>query len=562
MAYKYDPGFFLKEEYISNLGIYKGTGLDDDDFARPVIGIANSFNEMVPGHMNLRELAQKVKYGVYRAGGTPMEFGVVSCCDGIATGHCGGNYILPSRENICDSIEIEAVAHQLDGLVLIGSCDKIVPGMLMAAARLDIPCIFINGGCMAGGPPFMNMEKADASTVTEAIGLYQAGKIDHDELMRLTNVCTPTAGSGQFYGTANTMCCLAEAMGMTLPGTAAIPATYHERSRAAVRTGEAIVGLVRNNISARDIITPESLKNAIMVLMASGGSTNAVLHLCAIGHELGIDAEEVISWIESYSREIPQIVSICPASHAIDAEEFYFAGGVPELMKKLGSRLFSDCMTASGKKLSDNLAEWKNLYKHRDGIIHNMDDPVSRLAGIAIMRGNLAPATGVSKAAGIAEEARGFTGKAICFDCEEDSLTAIRQGKIHAGHVVVVRYEGPKGGPGMREMFKVTKMLHGLGLATSTAVITDGRFSGTNSGCFVGHISPEAAVGGPIALVRDGDEIHIDVENGILQLNVPEEELKQRREAWHYSPVKRHGYLARYSMLAESADKGAVLKEE
>lgn len=554
-------GMFLEPEYVSNLGIYKGTGVTEDDLSRPVIGIANAFNEMVPGHLNLRELAEQVKYGVYRAGGTPLEFGVVSCCDGIATGHCGGNYVLPSREVIADSVEIEAMAHQLDGLVLMASCDKIVPAMLMAAARLDIPCIFINGGCMMGGPPFRHIPKADASTVTEALGMYQAKQISKEELMNLTTTCTPTAGSGQFLGTANTMCCLSEALGMTLPGAAAIPAPYHERRRIALQSGEKIVELVKKGITAREILNENSIKNAIMVLMAIGGSTNAVLHLTAVGNELGIPPEKVMGWIEEYSKKIPQIVSICPASRKDDMEEFYYAGGVPEVMKRLAECLYTENMTASGLPLSENLKNYVNLYDHRNDMIHSMDDPVSTLAGIAVMHGNLAPNTGISKAAGIAECARRFQGTAICFDCEEDCLKAIGEDRIHAGHVVVVRYEGPKGGPGMREMFKVTKMLHGMGLATNTAVITDGRFSGTNSGCFVGHISPEAADGGPIALVKDGDQILIDVDQGVLELLVSQEELDARRAAWKYQPKKRKGYLARYALLAKSADQGAVLRE-
>ncbi|MDL2274460.1 dihydroxy-acid dehydratase, partial [Oscillospiraceae bacterium OttesenSCG-928-G22] len=346
-------GMYLDEEYISNRGIYKGTGVSDDDLRRPVIGIANSFSDMVPGHTNLRHLAQHVKYGVYRAGGTPLEFGTAAVCDGVATGHCGGNYALPSRENIADTVELQAIAHQLDGLVLMASCDKIVPAMLMAAARLDIPCIFINGGCMMGGPPFAGAEKADASKVTEALGMQKAGKIPMSEVERLTTVLVPTAGSGQFYGTANTMCCLAEALGMCLPGAAAIPAPFNERQRAAFRTGEAIVGLVEKNITARKIITMEAIENAIMVLMATGGSTNAVLHLCALAHEIGVPADEVISRIERLSEEIPQIVAICPASGRDDVEEFYYAGGVPEVMRRV-SKIHRNALTVTGATVGEN----------------------------------------------------------------------------------------------------------------------------------------------------------------------------------------------------------------
>ena len=552
-------GKFLQEEYRSNLGIYLGTGVSCQDLGRPVIGIANAFNEMVPGHLNLRELAQQVKYGVYRAGGTPLEFGVLSCCDGIATGHCGGNYILPSRDNIADSIEIEAIAHQLDGLVLLSSCDKTVPAMLMAAARLNIPCIFLGGGCMVSGPPFQDIVRADASFVTEAVGRFQLGKISKRELDQLTVTCTPSAGSGQFLGTANTMCCLGESIGLSLPGAAAIPAPFHERRRMAVRTGEAIVGLVENGITARMILSPEAFQNAIMVLMALGGSTNAVIHLCAIGIEAGIPSSTMLAWFETYSKQIPQLVSICPASNETDMEQFYYAGGIPQLMHQLEERLFLNCSTVTGKTVGENLQHWSNLYGHCEEIIRPLKNPVTQLGSISIMRGNLAPNTGVSKAAGIAECAREFRGTAICFDCEEACMTALDRGEICPGHVIVIRYEGPKGGPGMREMFKVTKMLHGLGMATQTAVITDGRFSGTNSGCFVGHISPEAAEGGPIALVQNGDEIYINVEKGILSLLVSEDELKKRRSHWKWKPKKLEGYLARYARMARSADQGASL---
>lgn len=556
----WNVGDFLKDELISNRGIYKGTGVSDDDLARPVIGIANSFNEMVPGHTNLRQLAQYVKYGVYRAGGTPLEFGTVACCDGIATGHCGGNYVLPSRENIADSIEIEAKAHHLDGLVLMASCDKIVPAMLMAAARLDIPCIFLNGGCMLSGPPFVNTEKADASKVTEAWGMYQAGGLDRQVVEDMTNTCVPSGGSGQFYGTANTMCCLSEALGMSLPGAAAIPAPFNERIRAALKTGMAAVELVNRKITARKVIGLDSLRNAVVFVTATGGSTNAALHLCAIAHEIGIPPETILAMIEEVGEQVPLLVEITPASRKYDMEDFYFAGGVPEVLKKVQTYLNLDVMTVSGKTLKENLEEFRNPYTHRAEMIRDLEHPYSKEGGIAILRGNLAPMTGVSKLAGIAEEARIFEGEAICFDSEEECLAAIEALRIQPGHVVVIRYEGPKGGPGMREMFKATKMLAGQGLARSTAVITDGRFSGTNSGCFVGHISPEAAVGGPLALVQDGDRITIDVIHKKLELHVSDEELAERKKNWVYQPKKLSGYLARYAKLAKSACEGGVLE--
>ena len=554
-----EVGIFNTEEYISNKGMCKGASLSDDDLSRPIIGIANSFNEMVPGHNNLRTIAQYVKNGVYRGGGTPVEFGTIAICDGIATGHAGGNYVLPSRDNIADSIEIQAKAHKFNGLVLIASCDKIVPGMIMAAARLNIPCILINGGCMLSGGPFRDVKNADASTVTKALGMYQAGLATMDEVQALTTTCVPSSGSCQFYGTANTMCCISEALGLSLPGTAAIPAPYNERLRASLEIGVKIVELVQKDITSGKILTLKSIENAIIFLMATGGSTNAVIHMCAIAYELGISPSEIIDLIDDYSKKIPAIANIFPASQ-YDMEDFYYAGGVPAVMKELKTLLYGDCMTVSGKTLEDNLNEYKFLYPANKDLIRSLDNPHDKLGGIAIMRGNLAPNTGVSKPLGIHEDVRQFVGKAICFDSEEECTLAISQNKINPGHVVVVRYEGPKGGPGMREMFKASKMLDGQGLARFTAVITDGRFSGTNSGCFVGHISPEAAAGGPIALVQDGDEISIDVINRKLELHVSEAELVKRRESWSYTPKKLKGVLARYAKLAKSADQGGVLE--
>lgn len=556
----HEVGMFLEPEYITSRLTYKGCGLSDDDLARPIIGIANSFNEMTPGHTNLRQVAQYVKYGVYRAGGTPLEFGTVACCDGIATGHCGNNYVLPSRENIADSVEIEAKAHRLDGLVLLASCDKIVPAMMMAAARLDIPCIFINGGCMLSGPAFEGRPKTDATFPAEALGMAQAGKIAMNVVDNLTSICVPSGGSGQFYGTANTMSCMCEALGMSLPGTSAIPAPYCERLRVAIQTGQKIMELVEKRITARDILTMDSIENAIMFMMATGGSTNCVIHTCALGHELGIPAETIMSAFERYGKEIPLLATIYPASDKYDMEDFYRAGGVQTVMKELRSHLHTDCMTVSAKTVAENLDEYQNPYPPNPDMIRSLDNPHSTLAGLAILRGNLAPETAVAKPAGIAPEVRCFTGTAVCFDGEAACLDAISACKIKPGDVIVVRYEGPKGGPGMKEMFRAMKLLHGQGLDKSTALITDGRFSGTNNGCFVGHISPEAASGGPIALVQDGDQITIDVIHNKLELHVSNEELAKRRAAWQYTPKPLEGYLKRYAHMASSAAKGAVLE--
>lgn len=556
---KTEVGFFNKVENLTNKTLWMASGLSTDDLNRPLIGIANSFNELVPGHTNLRKVAENVKNGVYRAGGTPVEFGIIAGCDGIATGHLGNNYVLPSRDLIADSVESMALMHKLDGLVLLGSCDKIVPGLLMAAARLDIPCILVVGGCTPGGIPFGKREKIDTTTITEAYGMYQNGEVSMSELNRITCGAGVTCGSCQFMGTANTMCCQAEALGMSLTGSALIPATYNERYRSALESGEAIVNLVREGITARDIMTEEALENSIKVLMAIGGSTNAVIHTCAIAHELGFDTDDVMKMFDRISDEIPHIAKVNPATHTFDCEDLYKAGGIPEVMRSIGDRLDSLALTVSGKTLGENLMEYASLYPENTDIIRPMRNPHSKLGGLAIMRGNLCPNTAVAKPAAIAEEARVFTGTAVCFDSEEDCTEAINEHKIKAGDVVVIRYEGPKGGPGMREMYKPLKLLYGQGLNKTTALVTDGRFSGTNNGCFVGHVSPEAAAGGPIALVKDGDKITVDVYEKKLTLHVSDEELAERKAAWTYEPKPCAGYLKRYAKLAQSADKGGIL---
>lgn len=545
---------------IANQVIWKGCSYSDDDIKRPIIGIANSFSEMVPGHTEFRKIAESVKAGIYRAGGTPAEFGTIACCDGLAGGHDGFNYVLPSRDNIADGIETVAEAHCIDGLVLLGSCDKIVPGMLMAAARLDIPCIFVPEGSMFSGPGYADQEKTDTTSCSEAMGRVQIGEMTECEVCRLSSVSAPTSGSCQFMGTANSMCCLAEALGMTLTGGALIPAVFNERQRNAFASGEQIVRMVKENVTARKIITRESLKNAVMVMMAVGGSSNTVIHTCAIAHELGIDPHEILDDFDTYGKKIPLIAKINPATHKYDAVDLYYAGGVPQVMKMIRPYLYTNQMTVTGRTIGDNLDLFVNPYPENPDLIRTLDNPYSTMGGLAIMRGNLAPDTGVSKPAAIAPEVRQFTGTAICFDSEHECLEAIEQLKVKPGHVVVIRYEGPKGGPGMKELFKPMKTLYGQGLATSTALITDGRFSGTNSGCFVGHISPEAAAGGPIALIEDGDEISIDVLAQSIELHVSDEELQKRREAWTYKPKKVNGYLARYAALVTSADQGAVLK--
>ena len=544
---------------IGNQVIWKGCAYSDDDISRPIIGIANSFSDMAPGHTSLRKIAEHVKYGVYRAGGTPAEFGVIACCDGLGAGHNGNNYVLPSRDNIADGVEIIAGAHRLDGLVLLGSCDKIVPGMLMAAARLDIPCILVPAGSMLSGPGFADQKSSDSTSCNEAVGRMQVGEMTFDDVVRLSNVCTPTCGSCQFMGTANSMCCLAEALGMTMPGGALIPSFFNERFRSAMMSGAQIVSLIKSGLTSRKIITKKSLENAIMLMMAVGGSTNAVIHSCAIAHELGIDTADILNDYDRYSEKVPLLAKINPATHDYDAVDLYYAGGVPEVMKNLRTLLNLDALTVSGKTLGENLDAFVNPYPGNDDLIRTPDNPHSTLGGLAIMRGNLCPDTAVSKPAAIAPESRHFTGKAVCFDSEDECVAAIESCKVLPGSVVVIRFEGPKGGPGMKELFKPMKMLVGQGLAKSTAIITDGRFSGTNNGCFVGHISPEAAAGGPIALVHDGDSITIDINNKTLTLHVDDDELEKRRAAWVYTPKKLSGCLARYAAQVTSADKGGVL---
>lgn len=559
----HEIGLFLKKEYITQRYCYRGCAISDDDLSRPVIGIANSFNEMVPGHKNLREMAQYVKYGVYRAGGTPLEFGTIACCDGIAEAHDGMHYILPSRDLIADSVEVQAKAHKLDGLVLLASCDKIVPGMMISAARLDIPCIIIHGGCMLSGPAFREHLKIDATFVAEAQGMMDVGKIDSGQFMDLLNTCLPSYGSCQFYGTANTLCCMSEAMGLALPGTASIPAVYTARLQAALKTGETIVHMIMEGITARSIINRNSIENAIMYAVATGGSTNAVIHCCALAHEIGIPPKEILEAFQKYSDTVPQIAKIYPATRQYDMVDFYHAGGVQAVMKELRGFLHNDCLAVNGKNIEQNYQEYHNPYPANPDLIRPVSNPHSRMGGLAIMYGNLAPESGVSKPSAIPDELKIFTGKAVCFNSEEECVSAIRSCKIKAGDVIVIRYEGPKGGPGMREMFLALKLLNGQGLGKSTALITDGRFSGTNNGCFVGHISPEAAEGGPIALVRDGDTITIDVLKRDVHLHVSNDEMKRRKAEWVYAPsTNRNGYLARYAGMVSSAAYGGILQNK
>lgn len=539
-------------------GLMKAVGFSDDDLSRPLIGIANSWTTIVPGHYNLQQVSEYVKQGIYRAGGTPVEFGVIAACDGIANGHEGMHYILPSREIICNSIEIMAQAHKLDGLVLLGSCDKIVPGMLMAAARLDIPAILVPGGPMLGGVEF-DGRKTDLTSLDEARAMLSAGKISLEKFYSMEDTCGSSCGSCSFFGTANTMCCLSEVLGMTLPGGALIPAVHPDRMRLAQASGVAICEMVKKGFTARKILDKRALENAVKVCMAIGGSTNAVLHLPAIAYEAEVDID-VVDAFSRFNRSTPHIVKVNPASKW-DMEDFWKAGGIPRVIANMQSLLAMDALTCTMKTVGENTASYQYKFPDNPEIIKTLRQPFGPTGGVAVLRGNLAPDTAISKPGAIDPSVRKFIGAAIVFDSEEAANEAILAGRIKDGHVVVIRYEGPKGGPGMREMYKAMKFMYGRGLAKTTALVTDGRFSGTNNGCFVGHVSPEAAEGGPLAIVRDGDRIIIDVDEGILQLEVPDEKIRERLAAWRPpEPKIKKGYLALYSRIASSASQGAIIR--
>lgn len=547
-----------RPDFSFNRAVYKSMGFSDKDLEKPIIGVANTWSELVPGSYSLRALADYVKRGIYAAGGTPVEFGVIGACDGTAQGNEGMRFILPSRDLIANDVEIMVEAHQLDGIVLLGSCDKIVPGLLMAAARLKLPAIVLPAGPMLGGPVF-DGRASDLTSLSEGCGMVKAGTLEEETLYELEDTCGPGCGSCSFYGTANTMCCLSEAMGMTLPTGALIPAVYAQRTRIAFETGERIVELVKKGITADQIINESSLENAIRVLNATGGSTNGVLHLLAIAGEAGIDSAAMMEKFEKIGMATPLVAKVNPASK-YNMEDFYLSGGIPQVMKEIESLLNLDVMTVTGKTVGDNLKGWRYQNINRE-IIRTVEQPFSQFGGIAVLNGNLSPEGCITKPSAIKPGMHYFRGKARVFDSEESAEKAILAGEIKKGDVVVIRYEGPKGGPGMREMYKAMKYLYGMGLAECTALITDGRFSGTNNGCFVGHISPEAAEGGPIALVEDGDEITIDIPNQKITLHVEEERLNERAERFKMpTPKYTKGYLALYSRLAASASRGAVLE--
>jgi dihydroxy-acid dehydratase len=545
-----------RPDFSMHRALWKSMGYSDYDLARPLIGIANSWNRLVPGHYNLNLVSEYVKQGVLQAGATPVEFGVIALCDGIAQGHIGMHYILPSRDLIANDVEMMLEAHQLDGVVLLCSCDKIVPGMLMAAARLDLPAIVVVGGPMEGGCTF-DGRAADTTSLTEGLGMLRAGRLDRATYDQLEDCAAPTCGSCSFLGTANTMCCVTEAMGMCLPGSATIPATQAARLRAAQASGRRIVELVRAGITARQIITGPGIENALRLGAAIGGSTNLALHLPAIAYEA--DGDLTMDRFEELCRTTPLLARMNPAAPA-NVPDFHAAGGVPAVMKALLPLLHGEALTVTGRTVAENVADAET---GDTAIIRTLAQPWAAGGGMAVLRGNLAPDTAITKPAAIQPEQQVFTGRARCFNSEEAAVAAILAGEVQAGDAVVIRYEGPKGGPGMREMYSAMKLLYGQGLALKTAVITDGRFSGTNNGCFVGHISPEAAERGPIAAVQDGDRISIDIPARQLHLGVSDEEIQARLAQWvRPEPKIGRGYLALYSRLAESADKGAIIRHK
>lgn len=535
--------------------LFNALGLTKEELERPIVGIVSSYNEIVPGHMNLDKIVNAVKMGVAMAGGTPIMFPAIAVCDGIAMGHEGMKYSLVTRDLIADSTEAMALAHQFDALVMVPNCDKNVPGLLMAAARLNVPTVFVSGGPMLAG--HVNGCKTSLSSMFEAVGSCSAGKMTEEELEDYASKVCPTCGSCSGMYTANSMNCLTEAIGMGLQGNGTIPAVYSERIKLAKHAGMKVMELLEKNIRPRDIMSEKAFMNALTVDMALGCSTNSMLHLPAIAHECGIDLNLDIA--NDISKKTPNLCHLAPAGHTY-MEELNEAGGVYAVMNELTKKnlLYTDLITATGKTVGENI---KDCYNKNTEVIRPIDNPYSETGGIAILRGNLAPDSGVVKRSAVAKEMLVHEGPARVFDCEEDAITAIKSGKIVAGDVVVIRYEGPKGGPGMREMLNPTSAIMGMGLGNSVALITDGRFSGATRGACIGHVSPEAAVGGNIALVEEGDIIKIDINNNTIDFVVSEEELAKRRAAWKpRQPKITTGYLARYAALVTSGNRGAVLE--
>ncbi|MHA1617394.1 MAG: dihydroxy-acid dehydratase [Candidatus Njordarchaeales archaeon] len=536
---------------LPHRALFKAAGLTDDDLERPLVAVVNSWNEIVPGHVHLDKIAQAVKLGIKEAGGTPLEFNTIAICDGIAMGHEGMRTPLPSREIIAASIELMIEAHQFDAMVLIASCDKIEPGMLMAALRLSIPSIIVTGGCMLAG--YWKGQRVAINHLFEAIPKIKRGELSEEDVKELENNALPGPGSCAGLYTANTMAVLIEALGMSLPGSGTAPAVSAERYRIAREAGRQIMYLLEHDIKPKDIVTRESIENAMRVDMALGGSTNSVLHLMAIANEAGIKLD--LNDFDEISKTTPVLAKINPAGPHF-MEDLHRAGGVLGVMKELEPLLNTDVLTVTGKKLKDLL---KNTVVRDHDVIRPRERPYSKEGGIAILWGSLAPEGAVVKQSAVAPEMLKFKGEARVFDREEDAVKAIIDGEIEKGQVIVIRYEGPKGGPGMREMLAATSAVVGAGLEKSVALVTDGRFSGATRGPCIGHVSPEAMDGGPIALVKDGDIISIDIPSRKLELEVPPEELEERRKRWKPpKPKVKKGYLRLYAHIAESASKGAI----
>ena len=535
--------------------LFNALGMTKEEMDRPLVGIVSSYNEIVPGHMNLDKIAQAVKLGVAMAGGTPVMFPAIAVCDGIAMGHVGMKYSLVTRDLIADSTEAMAMAHQFDALVMIPNCDKNVPGLLMAAARLNVPTVFVSGGPMLAG--HLNGHKTSLSSMFEAVGAYAAGKLDEDGLTECEMKTCPTCGSCSGMYTANSMNCLTEVLGMGLKGNGTIPAVYSERIRLAKHAGMQVMEMYRKNIRPRDIMTKEAILNALTVDMALGCSTNSMLHLPAIAHEIGMDFD--ISFANEISAKTPNLCHLAPAGPTY-MEDLNEAGGVYAVMNELNKKglLHTECMTVTGKTVGENIKDCVNLNPE---VIRPIDNPYSQTGGLAVLKGNLAPDGGVVKRSAVVEEMMVHEGPARVFDCEEDAIAAIKGGKIVEGDVVVIRYEGPKGGPGMREMLNPTSAIAGMGLGSSVALITDGRFSGASRGASIGHVSPEAAVGGPIALVEEGDIISINIPELKLEIKVSDEEMQARKAKWQpREPKVTTGYLARYVAMVTSGNRGAILE--
>ena len=535
--------------------LFNALGMTKEEMERPLVGIVCSYNEIVPGHMNLDKIAQAVKMGVAMAGGTPVMFPAIAVCDGIAMGHIGMKYSLVTRDLIADSTEAMATSHQFDALVMIPNCDKNVPGLLMAAARVNVPTVFVSGGPMLAG--HVKGHKTSLSSMFEAVGSYSAGTMTAEDVNEFECKACPTCGSCSGMYTANSMNCLTEALGMGLPGNGTIPAVYSERLKLAKHAGMAVMDMYRKNIRPRDIITKEAIINALTVDMALGCSTNSMLHIPAIAHEIGFDFD--ISYANEISAKTPNLCHLAPAGPTY-MEDLNEAGGVYAVMNELKSAglLNEDCMTVTGKTIGEAV---DGVANKNPEVIRTLDNPYSKTGGLAVLKGNLAPDGSVVKRSAVVPEMMVHEGPARVFDCEEDAIAAIKGGKIVPGDVVVIRYEGPKGGPGMREMLNPTSAIAGMGLGSSVALITDGRFSGASRGASIGHVSPEAAVGGPIALVEEGDIIKIDINNTTITLDVPDDVLAQRKAAWKpRTPKVTTGYLARYAAMVTSGNRGAILE--